>query len=903
MDVDVVKIHMAITSAMQDDKNEPAKENVQKRNGRPHSAHSFSTRKLSPETNPSEGPKQYKPWVSSERWKELRKMAETAGKEKKVFLIKGGGFPAIRHALLERGWVEKIDSSKPRIHQMYNLSSELSTNDTTSKSLSESEKLLKLKCEKAILNKFLDHQPVDFLWTTKRDKYDWMLVKKDVMISRFCRSSFTSKEGLCAALNQTYWYNEPGVASTMFPRCYILHNQDQLDEFVDDFRLTACLGLLKWLTNTFSKGGPESVASIEGKVPCTAVEFALNRVSEYLTFVYHNDIDEVEDRTKHIWEHEWDQFLTHHYLLIHENAKFLDENSMCFIATERRASKLLLAIAKYWPQMDLDGIMNIWIVKPGNKCRGRGIQLMNNLKDIVGIVNFPLAAKTRYVVQKYIENPLIIYNTKFDIRQWFLITSSQPLTIWMYKDSYLRFSSQLFNLTNYHESVHLTNNAIQSKYKNHNQRDKALPDENMWDCHTFKTYLRQIGKSGIWEDKIYPGMRECLIGTMLACQDTMDRRLNSFELYGADFMLTEDFTPWLIEINSSPDLAPTTSVTARLCPQCLEDITKVVIDRKSNPDANTGMFELIYKQVVPRAPAYLGLSLSVSGKKIFKKIKVEKPKTEREPTPVVPKQKQEEESRVNTRPNSGYNSSVIPELMSWLQPYNADTNQNTTKEFERKPTPTVQHALTVVKSGLLLKASTKKRKSSSNTSLRKHSAKKDRNQNIKTKNPTAANYCFRNDNELKIANSKDPKKGNKVPSKNIEKIYWHDPNIIKSVGNKRCYIEPAAWERDTASILRSCSSSVLQSGIKSDGKQTLQVTPRVFSPGIMAFHKMLRKGPNDTLETDPTKSFSTVSLNIKRVKHCKRDNKKLQDIEIKLNKSGSCYKQYKTEVTLDSNNN
>lgn len=209
MDVDVLKIHMAITSAMQDDKTEQAKENVQKRNGRPHSAHSFSTRKLSPgrrlreivkkyfslksnfvekntfsENSPTEGPKQYKPWVSSERWKELRKMAETAGKEKKVFLIKGGGFPAIRHALLDRGWVEKIDSSKPRIHQMYNLSSELSTNDTTSKSLSESEKLLKLKCEKAILNKFLDHQPVDFLWTTKRDKYDWMLVKKDVMISR-----------------------------------------------------------------------------------------------------------------------------------------------------------------------------------------------------------------------------------------------------------------------------------------------------------------------------------------------------------------------------------------------------------------------------------------------------------------------------------------------------------------------------------------------------------------------------------------------------------------------------------------------------------------------------------------------------------------------------------------------
>lgn len=78
----------------------------------------------------------------------------------------------------------------------------------------------------------------------------------------------------------------------------------------------------------------------------------------------------------------------------------------------------------------------------------------------------------------------------------------------------------------------------------------------------------------MWDTKIYPGMKQCLIGAMLACQETMDKRQNSFELYGADFMLTEDFTPWLIEINSSPDLAPTTSVTARLCPQCLEDVIK-----------------------------------------------------------------------------------------------------------------------------------------------------------------------------------------------------------------------------------------------------------------------------------------------------------------------------------------
>lgn len=102
------------------------------------------------------------------------------------------------------------------------------------------------------------------------------------------------------------------------------------------------------------------------------------------------------------------------------------------------------------------------------------------------------------------------------------------------------------------------------------------------------------------------------------------------ELYGADFMISEDFYPWLIEINASPDLAPSTSVTARMCPQAVEDTIKgwiifddnldimrsfnsninfiilVVVDRRIEQAADTGFFEMIYKQVIPKTPAYMG---------------------------------------------------------------------------------------------------------------------------------------------------------------------------------------------------------------------------------------------------------------------------------------------------------
>jgi len=66
------------------------------------------------------------------------------------------------------------------------------------------------------------------------------------------------------------------------------------------------------------------------------------------------------------------------------------------------AKHVLINIREFWPQMDLDGMNNIWIVKPGAQSRGRGIQLTNKLDKVMGKVNPAALKESRYVVQKYI---------------------------------------------------------------------------------------------------------------------------------------------------------------------------------------------------------------------------------------------------------------------------------------------------------------------------------------------------------------------------------------------------------------------------------------------------------------------------------------------------------------------
>ncbi|XP_017777508.1 PREDICTED: tubulin glycylase 3A-like [Nicrophorus vespilloides] len=558
--------------------------------------------------------------ITSERLTYLKRLVDDAIRDHRIFTIKGG-WQTLRRCFLKRNWVEKYElakSTKPgNVVNPSNCLDDLCSNLPTRQSW-ESPSAHIAKCERTIMSRLLQFHDVDFYWNTRKDQHDTHLrINCHKLINRFSRSLFTSKEGLCLLLQQMYWHNEPGIAQVNFPRCYVLGFPDHYNNFIEDFRITACTSLLKFIIHKYETEDKYVIQSPEGQIPYGSFKFAIARLNDYIDFRKHLDIDR---EATPVLDEQWDQFLKHFKLIIHENNVFLESKEYNLDELIAASKSVLKKIDPFWPQLDLDGMKNIWIMKPGNKCRGRGIQLIKDVKDVAKIMDL----KLKYVVQKYIEKPLIIYETKFDIRQWFLITSVQPLMIWMYRESYLRFSSQNFSLENFHESLHLTNHAVQCKYKNKQDRNKALPDENMWDCHTFKTYLNSIGHENKWDAVIFPGMKESIIGSMLACQETMDRRPNTFELYGADFILAEDFKPWLLEINSSPDLSSSTSITAKMCPQCLEDIVKVVIDKRRDPNCETGLFEMIYKQNLPRAPAYLGMSLTVRGRKVFKRKTIRK---------------------------------------------------------------------------------------------------------------------------------------------------------------------------------------------------------------------------------------------------------------------------------------
>ena len=73
-------------------------------------------------------------------------------------------------------------------------------------------------------------------------------------------------------------------------------------------------------------------------------------------------------------------------------------------------------------------------------------------------------------------------------------------------------------------------------------------------------------------------MKEIIVWSLKAVADQIGARRNSNELFGYDFMIDENYNPWLIEINSSPTMEHSTKITARLCKAVLQDTVKVLLD-------------------------------------------------------------------------------------------------------------------------------------------------------------------------------------------------------------------------------------------------------------------------------------------------------------------------------------
>ncbi|XP_044300765.1 tubulin polyglutamylase TTLL13-like [Varanus komodoensis] len=194
-----------------------------------------------------------------------------------------------------------------------------------------------------------------------------------------------------------------------------------------------------------------------------------------------------------------------------------------------------------------------YICKPDSGCQGRGIFITRNPKEI--------KHGEHMICQQYIAKPFLIDGFKFDMRIYVLVTSCDPLKIFVYEEGLARFATMRYiepsssNLDDI--CMHLTNYAINKHHENFVRDDntgskRKLSTLNAWMReHSFDTTL-------LWRD-----IEDIIIKTLIAAHPVLKHNYRTcfpnhvsgcacFEILGFDIILDRKLKPWLLEVNHSP---------------------------------------------------------------------------------------------------------------------------------------------------------------------------------------------------------------------------------------------------------------------------------------------------------------------------------------------------------------
>ncbi|XP_032477962.1 tubulin polyglutamylase TTLL5 isoform X4 [Phocoena sinus] len=219
-----------------------------------------------------------------------------------------------------------------------------------------------------------------------------------------------------------------------------------------------------------------------------------------------------------------------------------------------------------------------WIVKPVASSRGRGVYLINNPNQI--------SLEENILVSRYINNPLLIDDFKFDVRLYVLVTSYDPLVIYLYEEGLARFATVRYdqgtkNIRN--QFMHLTNYSVNKKSGDYVSCDDPEVEDygNKWSMSAMLRYLKQEGKDTTAlmahvEDLIIKTIISAELAIATACKTFVPHRSSCFELYGFDVLIDSTLKPWLLEVNLSPSLACDAPLDLKIKASMISDMFTVV---------------------------------------------------------------------------------------------------------------------------------------------------------------------------------------------------------------------------------------------------------------------------------------------------------------------------------------
>ncbi|KAI4502754.1 hypothetical protein M0802_001798 [Mischocyttarus mexicanus] len=221
----------------------------------------------------------------------------------------------------------------------------------------------------------------------------------------------------------------------------------------------------------------------------------------------------------------------------------------------------------------------IWILKPANSCAGHGIRLISKYYEI--------PKRSSYLAQRYLCNPSLIDGYKYDLRLYVLLTSIDPLRMFIYTEGLVRvatvkYQNRLDNL--YDRFMHLTNTSINKLSPTFRGNDDPNKQQgNIWSLTALWDYLRFKEHADI--DTIWNKIKSIVVKSIISAESSLNKGMkelnnlsnyNNCQLFGFDVLLDVHLEPWLLEINDCPSMETETTLCMIVKGQLVRDLLNLI---------------------------------------------------------------------------------------------------------------------------------------------------------------------------------------------------------------------------------------------------------------------------------------------------------------------------------------
>ncbi|KAG1439550.1 hypothetical protein G6F56_012261 [Rhizopus delemar] len=195
-----------------------------------------------------------------------------------------------------------------------------------------------------------------------------------------------------------------------------------------------------------------------------------------------------------------------------------------------------------------------FIIKPSLANKAAGIKVFNTLDQLRDIFEQEesdsddddddddddeedVSQVKEWVIQRYIDKPLLVNQRKFHVRAYVLAKSN--IEVYLYRDMLALFALRKYDPTQLDDNlIHLTNTCIQTEESEYVESESV---KLFWELN-----IEQ-------KDHMFEQMKKILADVFDACTSemtTFQAIPNAFELFGIDFLIDEDYNVYFLEANA-----------------------------------------------------------------------------------------------------------------------------------------------------------------------------------------------------------------------------------------------------------------------------------------------------------------------------------------------------------------